>query len=250
MENLKEIIQYLNNYLKVEEFDDGSWNGLQVEGRQEVKKIAFCVSAGGEVFEEVLQESPDLIVVHHGIFWKDSDPSIKNWMKKRIKPLIETDTSLYACHLPLDSHKEVGNNAQILKKLGSTQTEEMANYKGKNVGWIGEVDDNDIFQILEKMEEVLDSECKLLDFGPEKIKRIGAVSGSGGRYIYEAIDKNLDLLITGEESDITEVAKDASINVIFGGHYATETLGIIALKKKIQEKFSTNNLFLDFPTTL
>ncbi len=245
MENLKELTKFLNQYLKVDEVEDKSWNGLQVEGAKTVEKIAFCVTAGGEVFEEMLEEDPDLIIVHHGIFWKKSNPSIKTWMKKRIKPLLETDTSLYAVHLPLDKHEEVGNNAQILKKVSIKPKERIAD----DVGWVGETDQN-LFEIVEKIEEILDKDCKLLNFGPEEVKKVGAISGAGGGYIYEALDKNLDLLITGEERDIAEVAKDGNINVLFLGHYASETLGIIALKKKIQKKFNVDTIFLDFPTAL
>ncbi len=245
MENLKVIINFLDNYFKISEIEDKSWNGLQVEGSPTVEKIAFCVTAGGEVFEEVLEERPDLVIVHHGIFWKKVNPAIRSWMKERIEPLLETDTSLYAVHLPLDKHEKVGNNVQILKNLSVTPTEKMAD----DIGWIGNTD-ADLFQIVEKMEETLDKECKLLNFGPEKIKKVGVVSGSGGGFIYEALEKNLDLLITGEERDIAEVARDGKINVLFLGHYASETLGIIALKKRLQKEFSVKTIFLDFPTSL
>lgn len=250
MENLNKIINYLNNYLKVEEIDDVSWNGLQIEGTKEVKKIAFCVTAGGEVFKKILQENPDLIIVHHGIYWKGANPSAKGWMMKRVKSLIKTDTSLYGCHLPLDRHKEIGHNAQILKLIGSKPKEELAIYKGKNIGWVGELNSTSIKNVFKKMEDSLEDDCKLLNYGKQKISKVGVVSGSGGKYIYEAINKNLDLLITGEEMDIAEVAKDAKINVIFGGHYGTETLGVKALKEKIKEKFDVKTNYFSFPTTL
>lgn len=246
MTKLQNIVNFLNDYLKIKEIEDKSWNGLQVEGSKRVKKVAFCVTAGAEVFEEILEENPDMIIVHHGIFWKKKNPSLSSWMKSRARPLLETNTSLYAVHLPLDKHEEVGNNAQILKKLSIKPTERMAD----EIGWIGETNPVDILTVANKLEEILDKECKLLNFGPEKIERIGAVSGSGGGFVYEALEKKLDLLITGEERDIAEVARDGKINVLFGGHYATETLGIIALKKKVQQKFNLKSLFFDFPTSL
>ncbi len=249
MEKLTKIIKYLDQFLEVDKFEDKSFNGLQIEGRKEVKKIAFTVSAGAEIFSEILDEDPDLIVVHHGIFWKGANPSIKGWMKDRVKPLIENDVSLYACHLPLDGHKEVGNNAQILKELGGYPDREFACDAGVAIGWEGDLKGN-IFEIKRRLEEFLDVDCKLLDFGPDQVSKVAVVSGSGGKSIYEAIDKDIDLLITGEETDIAELAKDAKINVIFGGHYATETTGIIALKKKIQENFNVETLFFDFPTDL
>lgn len=249
MEKLKDIVQYLDNFLEVDQVKDKSWNGLQVEGSEVVEKIAFCVTAGGEVFKEVLQEDPDLIISHHGIFWKGADPSIKSWMKKRVKPLIETDTSLYGAHLPLDKHKEVGNNAQILKRLSIKPENPFGETDFGHVGWMGKTD-RDLFNLLDDLEAELDSDCKLLDYGPERVKRVGVVTGSGGSYIYEALEKDLDLLITGEETDLAEVARDGEINIIFAGHYATETVGVIALKKKIQDKFSVDTIYLDFPTNL
>lgn len=249
MEKLKDIVNFLNDYLEVDSLEDKSWNGLQIEGSQTVEKIAFCVTAGAEVFNEVLAENPDLIITHHGIFWKGVDPSVKGWMKRRIEPLVKSNTSLYSAHLPLDKHKEVGNNAQLLKRLSIKITEPFGKSKGDYVGWIGETD-KDVFNLLNQLEEEVDADCKLLDYGPETVKRVGVVTGSGGGYIYEALEKNLDLLITGEETDIAEVARDGRINIIFSGHYASETLGIIALKKKIQKKFAVDTVFLDFPTTL
>lgn len=250
MEKLSKITNFLNNYLNTEEVEDKSWNGLQVEGKKQVEKIAFCVTAGEEVFKKVLKENPDLIIVHHGIFWKEANPSLKGWMKKRITPLIENNVSLYASHLPLDRHKKVGNNAQLLETIGSSPEEEFGEIKGKNIGWIGEKDPIKLPYIVDKLEKALDRECKVLDYGNKKVNRVGVISGSGGSYIYEGVKKDLDLFVTGEETEIAEVAKDVKMNVIFGGHYATETLGVKALKRKIEEKFSVKTVFLDFPTGL
>ena len=250
MYQLKEIVNFLNNYLKVGDVKDKSWNGLQVEGSEVVEKIAFCVTAGGEVFKEVLEEDPDMIISHHGIFWKGANPSAKGWMKKRIKPLIETDTSLYSVHLPLDKHKEVGNNAELLRAISIKPKNPFGESKGDFLGWMGETS-QDVFDILDNLEADLDTECKLLDYGPEKVEKVAVITGSGGSYIYEALDKDIDLLITGEETDLAEVARDGKINIIFAGHYATETLGVIALKKKMQKKFKNlKTLFFDFPTSL
>ena len=249
MENLDKIVNFLNNYLEVDKVDDKSWNGLQVEGSKTVEKIAFCVTAGAEVFKEVLEEDPDLIISHHGIFWKGANPSIKGWMKKRIKPLTETDTSLYSVHLPLDKHKEVGNNAELLRAISIKPKSPFGESKGDFLGWMGETS-QDVFDILDNLEADLDTDCKLLDYGSERVERVAVVTGSGGGYIYEALEKDVDLLITGEETDLAEVARDGGINIIFAGHYASETLGVIALKKKLQKKFAVDTVFLDFPTTL
>ena len=250
MEKLKDIVQYLDSFLEVDQVKDKSWNGLQVEGSKVVEKIAFCVTAGAEVFREVLEENPDLIISHHGIFWKGANPSIKGWMKKRVKPLIETNTSLYSVHLPLDKHEGVGNNAELLRTLSIKPTIPFGESKDTFLGWMGETS-QDVFDILDNLEADLDTDCKLLDYGPERVEKVAVITGSGGGYIYEALEKNVDLLITGEETDLAEVARDGRINIIFAGHYATETLGVVALKKELQKRFEgVETLFFDFPTSL
>jgi dinuclear metal center YbgI/SA1388 family protein len=238
MENLNKIKAFLNDYLKIDQVEDVSWNGLQVEGSSKVSRVAFCVTGGGEVFKEILKWNPDLIIAHHGIFWKKANPSISGWMKKRITPLIKTDSSFYAVHLPLDKHSEVGNNVQILNLLNAEIIGEMAD----SIGWVGKIEETNVKLLKDKLESDLGTKTKLLDYGPKKISKIGVVSGAGGKYIYEALEKELDLLITGEEKDLAEVARDGEINIIFGGHYGTETLGIKALKEKIEEFYTTNTI--------
>ncbi len=245
MEKLNKLVNFLNDYLKIEEIEDDSWNGLQVEGRKSIKKIAFCVTAGANVFQKIAKEKPDLIITHHGLFWKKANPSLKGFNKKRTEILLKENISLYACHLPLDKHPVIGNNAQLLKLLQIKPEEPLA-----GVGWSGSGKVVSLKGIVKKLEKKLKTECIILDHGKEKVKKIGVVSGGAPWNIFEAIEKKLDLYITGDAADVKEVAKDAQINVIFAGHYATETVGLKALAKKIESKFKVKTVFLDFPTNL
>ncbi len=249
MPKLNKIVDYLNEYLEIEEIDDDSWNGLQVEGEKEVSRVAFSVTAGMDVFRAAKKENADMIVVHHGLFWKKANPSLKGWKKDRVKFLLENKISLYACHLPLDRHLTVGNNAQILKFLKAQPKKPMEN-KEKNIGWIGECRETSIEEIKQRIEEKFSTKCILLDYGKRKVKKIGVISGGAPHGVFGAIEKEVDLFITGDPSDITEVVKDAKINVIFAGHYASETVGVKAVSEVLRKEFNIETVFIDAPTGL
>ncbi len=252
MSKLNEIVSFLDEYLQKDDIKDGSWNGLQFEGKAEVSKVAFAVDAGIDTYNEAIKEKADMIVVHHGHFWKEADPSISGWNKKRMDLLYQHGISLYASHLPLDRHREVGNNAQLLQMLGVTIKEEFYFFEGKNVGWIGERE-NPIS--LPQVQEILSSElranCTVLPFGKQEIKTIAVCSGGGGYGgFFEALGKKVDLYISGDAVEVYLVAKDAGFNVIFAGHHATETVGVKALSKVVEEKFGVKTVFIDIPTGL
>ncbi|MDD5606675.1 MAG: Nif3-like dinuclear metal center hexameric protein [Candidatus Pacebacteria bacterium] len=245
MEKLNKIVNFLDDYLKIKEIEDDSWNGLQIKGKDNVKKIAFCVTAGADVFKKTLKEKPDLIIVHHGIFWKKGNPSVRGFNQDRIKILLNNNISLYASHLPLDKHLIVGNNVQLLKLFKAKPKELLG-----GVGYISQEKKVKLKEIIKKLEKELKTKCIVLNYGKEIIKKIGIVSGGAPWNVFEAIEKRVDLYITGDSADVTETVKDAKINVIFAGHYATETLGLKALAKLLKKKFKIETVFIDFPTRL
>lgn len=252
MPSLKKVVRFLDDYLKTDEVKDASWNGLQFEGKGQVDRVAFAVDAGIETFEKAREENTDLIVVHHGHFWEFRNPSITGWAKDRIKFLFDNDISLYCSHLPLDRHREVGHNAELLKLLGAKITDEFILSYGRNIGWIGERKKAlPIGEIENLLNLELNTSCTVLPFGREKIKTIAVCSG-GGSYsgFYEAMDAEVDLYITGDPVEVYYTARDAGMNVIFAGHHATETIGLKALAEVVHKRLKVETVFIDLPTGL
>lgn len=252
MPQLKQIAEYLDQYLEIGDIKDTCWNGLQFEGKSEVKKIAFAVDASIDTFKIAIQKQTDFIVVHHGHFWHTQNPSIVGWANERIDILYKHRTSLYACHLPLDRHRVVGNNAQLLKLLGANITNEFLLHEGKNIGWIGMTKRAvPLKHIEQKLNTELNTNCVVLPFGKEKVKAVAVCSGGGGYGgFYEALNSGVDLYITGDAIEAYYSAKDSKMNVIFAGHHATETLGLKALAEVIRRKFRIQCMFIDLPTGL
>ena len=252
MKKLNNIVRFLNDYLKINEIKDDSWNGLQFEGKEEVKRIGFAVDSGLDVVKKATEEKVDMLIVHHGLFWSKSNPSIAYSMKEKIKKLFDNDISLYASHLPLDMHKETGNNAQLLKLLGAKINGEFVFYDGKNIGWLGKfIKPVDLKFIKKKINDSFKVKCYVLPFGKRIIETVAVCSG-GGDYkdLQEAIDKGVDLFLTGDRSYAYHAAKDFKINVIFAGHYSTETVGVKALAEVLKKKFKIETVFIDIPTDL
>lgn len=252
MAKLNDIVDFLDKYLETGKVSDVSWNGLQVEGKSEVEKIAFAVDAGIDTFEKAVAEKADMVVVHHGLFWKTTNPSFIGVSKRRIDLLQKRGISLYASHIPLDKHKVVGNNAQLVKLLGAKIKDEFSQFDGQNIGWIGEFKNPILLKEIEKkLKSELNAECITLPFGKERVKTIAICSG-GGSYteFFEAISKKADLFLAGDRSELYTAAKDNKINVIFAGHYATEIPGVKALSDIIRKKFKVEAVFIDTPTGL
>lgn len=245
-----QLVSYLNQYLAIHDISDSSWNGLQVEGQATVSKIAFAVDAAHDTFSQVTKLGANFLIVHHGHYWQQANPSLLAWQQARLKPLLDNGISLYASHLPLDRHPDVGNNAELLRLIGAKVTEEFSFVDGKNVSWLGELDDPILLEnLVQDLNDKLSTKCRVLDFGSDQIKRLAVVTGSGGTSgFYDALVSNADVYITGDPSYIYQTAKDAGMNVIFAGHYATETLGVKALAKHLAQKYSIETTFIDVPT--
>jgi dinuclear metal center YbgI/SA1388 family protein len=252
MAKLKEVVNFLDNYLGTEDINDDSWNGLQIEGKEDVKKILFAVDSSVETFNRAIQEGADMSVVHHGLFWKKGNPSINGWLKDRVDILYKNGISLYASHLPLDRHEEVGNNAQILKLLNAKIDEGFIFKDGKNIGWIGEAKKPIPIQKIESILNVaLNIKSIVLPFGKGEIRTIAVCSGTGGYPgFYEALAKKVDLYLTGDAIDLYSSAKDAKMNIIFAGHHSTEVFGVKALADVVKKKCKVETVFVDIPTGL
>lgn len=247
MVKLNTLVKFLNKELEIDRFEDSSLNGLQVGSPDmEVNKIGFAVDASIETFKKAAQEKCDLLITHHGLFWGRNEP-ITGQMHERVKFLMDKKLALYSAHLPLDAHPSLGNNAQIFNKLGVKYDSPFC-----EVGYSGSLKKTMSFDsVVDLLREKLGFECKILPFGPEKIKRITILSGNGTRYLGDAIEEGTDLYLTGDINHTTyHTAKEGKIHYLAAGHYDTETWGVKALMPFLKKKFKIQTSFIDVPTRL
>jgi dinuclear metal center YbgI/SA1388 family protein len=243
-----ELVDFLDDLLNVKNIPDSSRNGLQVENSGETRKIALAVDACAEAVDKAAVEGADFLLVHHGLFW-DQPLTITGPTYGRIKKLVQTDMALYGAHLPLDLHPEVGNNAQLVKRLGFDNPFDFGQYHGIDIGKAVELDHPISPADFEKRLRDAGFKPQIWPFGPDRIRRIGVVSGFGLSCLAEAARKGFDAFVTGEPSHSHYwFAKESRIHAVFAGHYATETLGVQALGDVIQSRFGIENVFIDLPT--
>ena len=245
----EKLVQFLDTYLDVDNISDDSLNGLQVANSGEVRRVALAVDASLASFERSREAEVDFLFVHHGLFWGKPIP-VRGVMYDRLRTLIDSDIALYAAHLPLDCHPEVGNNAQICSQMGWKDSEEFGEYHGTVIGKSVHIDPPLPFlQLVDLFRNALGDPFQVWDFGPAAVERLGIISGGGLSMIEQAVDSGLDALITGEtEHKFYWTAREAAINVLLGGHYQTETLGVRAMGEKLKKTFDLETLFLDLPT--
>lgn len=243
-----ELENYLNTYLNCDQFNDIGPNGLQVAGRESIQKIITGVSAGVELFQRAIEQKADALIVHHGIIWNFERPVYKGGYKNRVKLLLENDISLFGLHLPLDAHPQVGNNAEIARLLGVTDPEPFGEYNGSYVGMKGQLPDVPVQEVLDRIKENVNPEALSFLYGPDKINKIGIISGGAQKSVSQAVEAELDLFITGEASEhILNYVKEEHIHFVSAGHYATERFGVLALGRHLTEKFNLDVEFIDIP---
>lgn len=245
---LKELVNFLDEYLRIKDFTDESLNGLQVEGREEVEVIATAVDASFRTFQRAKEAGTHLLLVHHGLFWGKPYPLLGVDFS-RFEILITNKIGLYACHLPLDAHPEVGNNAVLSKILKLSDLEPFGYYHGSPIGFAGKFPKPlTLGKVKELLEEKLGQKVEVWDFGKKTVKTVAIVSGDAGSIMKEGLG-NYDLLLTGGYGlSLFRLAEDASQSIIFAGHYATEKVGIKELGELLSQKFSLKHSFLDLPS--
>jgi len=231
---------------------DYSLNGLQVArtGR-DVRKAAFAVDACMAAFTRTAEAQGDLLCVHHGLFWGKA-LAVTGEHYRRIKYLLDHDIALYAAHLPLDMHMEVGNNAGLADALDLHDREAFGLYHGIKIGIKGNLEKAlDLDEILKKIGLSRNSALGVLEFGKKEIRSVGIISGGADREVDQAIQEGLDLYITGElNHQVYHMCLEAGINLIAGGHYHTETYGVKNLMRSVRDKFDIETVFVDIPTGL
>jgi dinuclear metal center YbgI/SA1388 family protein len=245
-----ELVAYLNDYLQVQSIEDSSNNGLQVEGGGEVTRLAFAVDAGLAAFEGAQAAGAQMLIVHHGLFW--SKPVIVTGIhRRRLGVLFDAGISLYAVHLPLDLHGEVGNNVTLARWLELKDVGPFGNYKGQPIGVKGRLPETlSLEQFTARVEEILgEPVIRVWPFGSETVERVGIVSGGAGFLAEQAAAAGVDVYLTGEMShNVYHGTRELALNVVYGGHYATETAGLKALAEHLAARFGLEFVFLDLPT--
>jgi dinuclear metal center YbgI/SA1388 family protein len=248
---LEKLVSFLNAELRLSEFpEDESSNGLQVEGRAAVRKIGLAVDACEYVFERAAERKIDFLIVHHGLIWGGLK-NLRGVTRNRIKRLFDADISLYACHLPLDWHPEYGNNLQLLKLLGIRKMGEFGRYHGKNIGYWGRTDrELPPEEFTARVDRVLETRSSAVNFG-RKVRKVGVVSGGGWSAIHDAGKYGIDTFLTGEPSHSAYTfAEEIKVNLVFAGHYATETPGVKAVGDMLGKKYGIPVEFIAHPTGL
>ncbi len=243
-----ELADYLNSYLDCQAFSDLGPNGLQVEGKARIARVVTAVSAGVELFEKAIEKKADAILVHHGIIWDFERPVYRGGYKKRVKLLLENDLNLFACHLPLDAHPQVGNNAVMARLLGVSDLEPFGEYHGKFVGYKGKLAAQPVQELIALMQKEINPDLLHFAYGPQEIRTIGIISGGAQKNVNQAVAEGLDLFLTGEVSEhILNYVKEEGIHFVAAGHYATERFGVLALGSHLAERFDIEVEFVDIP---
>lgn len=250
--DLGELVEYLDGYLRTAEVPDypTALNGLQVAASSAaVTRVAAAVDATEASILRAAEWGADLLLVHHGLFWDGNRP-VTGRRYRRLRALFDAELAVYSAHLPLDVHEDVGNNMVLARELGMDVTGRFGDYRGMPLGVVGDLELSRE-ALCARLDDVLGVRIKLIPGGPERVRRVGVVTGGGGSFVSEAVASGLDALVTGEGSHHTYFdAMEGGINLYYGGHYATETWGVKALAAHVAERYGLEWTFLDLPTGL
>lgn len=245
---LTDLVKQTGDYLNTAAINDYCPNGLQVQGRGEVSRVISGVTASLALIEAAIRQQADLLLVHHGYFWKGENPCIVGMRQKRLKALLANDISLLAYHLPLDIHPEVGNNATLGRALGIAIEGELSASNPRVVGLLGSLPvPLAASEFALRVQQTLGRAPQWVE-GDRPVQRIGWCSGGGQGFIDEAIDAGVDLYLTGEASEQTfHSARENGISFIAAGHHATERFGVQALGEWMAKRFGIEHQFIDCP---
>lgn len=246
MVKLHELTAYVDQLLRSREISDYCPNGLQVEGRAEVRKIVSGVTASLALLEAAAAAGADLILVHHGYFWKGEPPPVVGMKACRLRLLLREDISLLAYHLPLDVHPELGNNAQLGKRLG-LEIEDSIDGGPAPLIWRGRLPEPlPAAEFGARLGEVLQRAPLHVPAGPAEIRTVAWCSGAGQRFIEQAAAAGVDAFFSGEISEpTTHIARECGLHYFAAGHHATERFGVQALGEHLAERFGLSHQFID-----
>ncbi len=249
MINRRQLHDFYQNLLAAESYGDYCPNGLQIEGREEIAKIAFAVSATRESIDRAIDHDAAALVVHHGLFWYfHGVRTLAGAFGKRVQPLVKNDVNLFGYHLPLDGHPEIGNAACLGNQIGCIEQQPFGDYKGCATGIKGILKQPvNALELAKTLETVLEHRIIVASHDESQpIQSIGIITGGANGEWKQAEKERLDAYVTGEisEHDWHE-AQEAGVHMFAGGHHATERFGIQALMAKTREQFDVECFFID-----
>lgn len=247
MASLQTIVEYCDRLLEVERFQDYCPNGLQLEGRGEVRRVVSGVTASQALIEAARERQADLLLVHHGYFWKGEDPTLTGIKRRRIQALLAADISLLAYHLPLDAHPELGNNACLGRLLGFSEQGRFGAAREPALACFGRPEQPLAAAALAaQLQAVLGRPPLHVDGGPARIETVGWCTGAAQSYLEGAARRGLDAFISGEISEPTvHIAREYGIHYFAAGHHASERYGVQALGERLADVFAIQHTFVD-----
>ena len=246
----QQLLQAFDALLQPTRFKDYGPNGLQVEGRSEVKKIVSGVTASRALIEAAIDAQADAIFVHHGLFWRGQSGTVTGWMKQRLALLLVHDINLFAYHLPLDAHPTLGNNAQLGRVLGLQADAEGGRFGDQDLGWIGARSDGQDFAnvvaLAQHVESALKRPVTLVNTVQREIRKIAWCTGGAQGYFEAAIAAGADVFITGEISEPqAHYARECGVAFIACGHHASERYGAPAVAAEVAAQLAIAHQFID-----
>ncbi|MBC6414146.1 MAG: Nif3-like dinuclear metal center hexameric protein [Chromatiales bacterium] len=246
MTSLSDISAYTDRYLEVGHFKDYSPNGLQVESQRPIRLLISGVTASQALIDAAIAEDGDAILVHHGYFWRNEEPTISGMKARRLRTLLSSGVGLLAYHIPLDAHDVVGNNVQLAKHLGISLQGCFGDYNGVPLARYGTIAPCDADKFADKIERVLSRPPQLIAGGRATIETVGLCTGAAQDCIEEAVRLGLDAYISGEISERTvHIAREEGIHYYAAGHHATERYGVQALGEHLAEHFDITHRYIE-----
>jgi len=245
--NIHELVRYCDQLLQTDRFRDYAPNGLQVEGRTGITRILTGVTASQALLDAAVEWGGDLVLVHHGYFWKGESPAVTGIKQRRLKTLLLHEMNLVAYHLPLDAHPELGNNARLAARLGFEVEGPLDPGASPAIGNIGQLEQSLSLEALaQRIQERLGREPQVISGGDHEIRKVAWCTGAAERMIEQALVQGVDAYISGEISEpVVHIAREAGIHYLGAGHHATERYGVQALGEHLAQQFGLTHRFVD-----
>ncbi|HKK94473.1 MAG TPA: Nif3-like dinuclear metal center hexameric protein [Longimicrobiales bacterium] len=250
---LERVVGFMDELLDVDAHPDyrTALNGLQVEGPAEVDVVVSAVDTSEATIAAAIDHGADLMLVHHGAFWSGLQPLVGRHYR-RMRALIEGEVALYSAHLPLDAHPDVGNCALLMRALGLEPAARFGGYEGAPLGWRASTSGLQLDELARRLSHATGGgDVRVIAGSGSTAGEVAVVTGGGGSFIGDAAKEGIDTLVTGEGAHHTFTdAHELGVNVLYGGHYATETFGVRALGDELARRFGVTHTFVDVPSGL